>query len=259
MLSLAVIGPAIFFLPGFAAFVENYTRNTPKTLRQGHVATSTAAAFTAIVFMSVFVHTVLLGLLLGVSQFLAWIGWNDFGVPWPDRALTGKSALSHAQLFALLAYAVFATLLGYWLGSRFKDKATEDTILGLFAYAETSDELQVVAYVYLSDYPPGQPSEGGYVGAVSEMRLTSEGAISWVQMIDPNRFTVDAFDGEGGKRVQIEEWKAGRTGDDDALEAHLPVSIFTSEQFSHVVVALFHTATSEQSDAEFVTDPVVYG
>lgn len=259
MLSLAVIGPAIFFLPGFAAFVENYTRNTPKTLRQGHVATSTAAAFTAIVFMSVFVHAILLGLLLAISQFLASIGSNDLGVPWPGDAFTGKGGLSHIQLFSLLAYAIIATVSGYWLGRQFKEKTTEDTILGLFKYAETSDELQAVAYVYLADYPPGQPSEGGYVGAVSEMRLTSEGAISWVQIIDPNRFTVDAFDGEDGKRVQIMEWKAGRTGGDDALEAHLPVSIFTSEQFSHVVVALFHTGTSEQSDAEFVLEPVVYG
>lgn len=231
------------------ALVESYVRATPKSIRQGQLPTTAASAFTVIVLTSVLIHAILLSAIGGVSAALSVTPISGLFVQFPSDALAGKGGLTLGQMTAVLLYSIFAALLGLIPPRFIKDDTAEDTVLGLFKYAETDTDLQTIAYVYIDSYPPGKEEEGGYVGAVSEIRLTTDGAIDWVQLIDPNRFTIKATDG-ADPRIDIKEWKAARVGPVDQLEARLPVATITSDDFSHVVIALFSQTTSELTNDE---------
>ncbi len=269
MFSFAFIAPALFFLPGFTAFSGNYIRNSKRTIRRGQIRTIAVNAFTLIVFVSLLVHAVLLAIILAAaSSGLMGLEWDDSIISWPLKVIIGKADPSLTQLIWTLFYCLFAAIVGFLLGYFRKKRIQDDSIEGLFDQADPNENLQVIAYVYLYTSSPGEDCEEGYIGAVSGLGLTTGGAVSWVQLVEPTRFTVkkprltdDLAELKEWKDdlAELKEWKIGQVGiqpdksKQTESEAPPTLMMLTPDNFSHVIFTLFNSK-EDVEDEELPAD-----
>ena len=245
MLSFAFIAPALFFLPGFTAFSGNYIRNTSRTVRRGQVSPTVATVFAWIVISALLVHTGLLAIILAASSGLTAIGWDASLISWPYQAITGKANLSLTQLVWILFYCLFAAIVGFLLGYSLKNEIYLYSIEGFNYLAKRRKNLHLIAYVYLYTSSSGEDCEGGYVGVVAGHELTAKGVVSWIQLIEPSRFTVKKQQ-PTDDLAELKEWKIGQA----ESEAPPTLMMLTADNFSHIIFTLFNSEEDEEDEED---------
>ena len=238
MFALTAVGAVLFFLPGLLALTAGTLGDPHDRERTTTLPTSTPEAIALVGFIAIVAH--LFAIVIAYTGY--WLlGLGGLQTRYDVIDLTPDTVSTEAAGVALL-YALIASLVGIALGSLIRwrnerETAREGSLARLCQLDRDDDDLTLLVYAYDREPADGGGRATGLVGPVSGFLRNADGSLNWIEIVDPNPFSLKLDDGN----ARIVEYVPQRAASTETLTEALPTAHLDAADLGRVVFALYRS------------------